>query len=342
MIPIPQSDNDYPPSMSASPPPYTIAPSPTDDGLVVENLRVDYDNLTAVNGVSFHVPSGSLFGLVGPNGAGKTSIIRVLATLLQPTYGSVRAFGIDILDDPWAIHPVIGYMPDLAPVIGNLKVFEFLEHFAACHGLSGVDRTERVRECLDHVGMTAQRSVFCNTLSRGMMQRVVLAKTLLHQPRILLLDEPASGMDPLARIDLRDTLLALARKGCVVILSSHILADLADMCTGVAIMHLGRLRYVGPLDGFTEEPGKPNARRTVEFQTTLDSADKARAWLLDSPLIASWAPMAPGKFAATFEGEDAEQAAILRQMIETAGIQVLGFRRKSATLEDMLKTVTRS
>lgn len=342
MHPIHQCDEDYLPSMSASSPPIATQIAPTEDGLVVENLRVDYDNLTAVNGVSFHVPPGSLFGLVGPNGAGKTSIIRVLATLLQPTYGKVKAFGMDVLDDPWSVHPVLGYMPDLAPVIGNLKVFEFLEHFATSHGLYGAERKDRVQECLDHVGMASQRSVYCNTLSRGMMQRVVLAKTLLHQPKLLLLDEPASGMDPLARIDLRDTLLALARKGCVVILSSHILADLADMCTGVAIMHLGTLRYVGPLDGFIEEPGKPRAQRTVEIQTTPDTVEKATAWLEKSPLIASWAPMAQGKFAASFDGDDAEQATILRQLIETGGVQVLGFRRKSATLEDMLKTVTRS
>src|SRR5690606_21977718 len=178
----------------------------------------------------------------------KTSTIRVLATLLEPTYGEVTVAGVDLFEAPDEVHEIIGYMPDLAPVISDLKVWEFLDLYAHSHGFRRRARRERIDACLERVRLTDKRNVYGRALSRGMMQRVVLAKTLLHDPKLLLLDEPASGMDPIARRDLRRILEELAEDGAAIVVSSHILSELSDMCTSVGIMHGGRLLEHGPID----------------------------------------------------------------------------------------------
>ncbi|HMB72569.1 MAG TPA: ABC transporter ATP-binding protein, partial [Gammaproteobacteria bacterium] len=190
--------------------------------LSIRNLRVDYGDFTAVDDLSLELPGGEIFGLAGPNGAGKTSTIRVLATLLEPTYGEIEVFGHDLFEVPEAVHSLLGYMPDLAPVIPDLKVWEFLDLYAASHGLRGTEKRDRIDACLARVGLADKRNVYGKGLSRGMTQRVVLAKTLLHEPRLLLLDEPASGMDPIARRDLRIILESMAAEGATIIVSSHI------------------------------------------------------------------------------------------------------------------------
>lgn len=215
--------------------------------LEIENLRVDYGRFTAVHDLCLELAPGEIFGLVGPNGAGKTSTIRVLATLLEPTYGEVRVAGHDLFEDAAAVHEIIGYMPDLAPVIPDLRVWEFLDLYAASHGFAGSEKRDRVDAALARVKLADKRGLFGRELSRGMTQRVVLAKTLLHDPRLLLLDEPASGMDPIARRDLRVILQELAAGGAAVVVSSHILSELSGMCTSVGIMHLGRLVSHGPM-----------------------------------------------------------------------------------------------
>ncbi|RYD46410.1 MAG: ABC transporter ATP-binding protein, partial [Verrucomicrobiaceae bacterium] len=189
----------------------------------IRSLRVDYGNFVAVDDLTLSVPAGEVFGLVGPNGAGKTSTFRVLTTLMEPTYGEVFIDGIDALEDIASARRIIGYMPDLAPVPSDLKVWEFLDFHAAAYGLgSRSQRRDRVAECIEEVALTEQRNSWCKELSRGQTQRVVLAKTLLHRPRVLILDEPASGLDPLARRDLRHTLRNLAKTGATVFVSSHI------------------------------------------------------------------------------------------------------------------------
>ena len=162
--------------------------------LEIRSLRVDYGDFTAVDELNLALPTGTIYGLAGPNGAGKTSTIRVLATLLEPTYGEVSVCGVDIFEFPEKVHALLGYMPDLAPVVPDIKVWEFLDLFAASHGYSGSEKSDRVNHCLQAVNLSDKRNVYGSGLSRGMMQRVVLAKTLIHNPRLLLLDEPASGM----------------------------------------------------------------------------------------------------------------------------------------------------
>ncbi|NIP92658.1 MAG: ABC transporter ATP-binding protein, partial [Akkermansiaceae bacterium] len=204
----------------------------------IRDLRVDYGDFVAVRDVSLSVPYGEVFGLVGPNGAGKTSTFRVLATLMEPTYGEVALAGIDALENKEAARCILGYMPDLAPVPGDLKAWEFLEFYADAHALGpAARRTKRVTECLEIVSLTDQRASWCRQLSRGQTQRLVLAKTLLHRPKVMILDEPASGLDPLSRRELRHSLRAIAGEGASVLVSSHILGELAEMCSSLCVMN---------------------------------------------------------------------------------------------------------
>lgn len=240
--------------------------------LAIDNLRVDYGHFTAVHDLSIELEPGEIFGLVGPNGAGKTSTIRVLATLLEPTYGDIRIVGRDVFEDPEAVHGVIGYMPDLAPVIPDLKVWEFLDLYAASHGLRGRAKRARVDAVLEQVRLADARHLFGRELSRGMMQRVVLAKTLLHEPKLLLLDEPASGMDPIARRDLRVILQELAAGGAAVVVSSHILSELSSLCTSVGIMHRGRLVSHGSMSTVLSSLGAGRVEVELEVVEGLDAA----------------------------------------------------------------------
>jgi ABC-2 type transport system ATP-binding protein len=203
----------------------------------ISELRVDYEDLTAVDGLNLDMGPGEIYGLVGPNGAGKTSTFNVLATLLEPTYGEVRLCGIDIREHPEEARQHFGHMPDLAPIPTDLRVWEFLDLFAGAYGIPGPDRKKRIEECLELVSLKDKAKAYCKTLSRGMIQRVVFAKVLLHRPRILLLDEPASGMDPPSRVALRKVLLHLAREGVTTLISSHILTELTGFCTKIGIFH---------------------------------------------------------------------------------------------------------
>ncbi len=209
------------------------APPPA---IEIRDMRLDYGSFMAVNDINLTVPAGEVCGLVGPNGAGKTSRFKVLTTLMRPTYGEVRLCGMDLFEQPEAAREILGYMPDFAPVPSDLRAWEFLDLFAHSHGLGSASRRRtRIDECLDEVHLSDKRNAWCRELSRGQTQRLVLAKTLLHRPRVVILDEPASGMDPLSRRDLRLTLRKMAAEGVAVIVSSHILSELADMCKRVSL-----------------------------------------------------------------------------------------------------------
>lgn len=302
----------------------------------VSDLRVDYGDLTAVDGISMSIPRGEVFGLVGPNGAGKTSTIRVLATLLEPTYGTVRINGHDVFEEPSEVHRILGYMPDLAPVIGDLRVWELLDHFAAAHGLNSAERKSRVAEVLAQVQLEDKSRVFCKTLSRGMMQRVILAKTLLHQPSILILDEPASGMDPMARIDLRDTLRAMSRQGSTVLISSHILSELADICSSVGIMDRGKLVAIGPIDRIVEEWSQSGRSLVIRFD---GDAAQIEGFLLKHELVTQ-ADIHRHEARVFFTGEESDLTVFLKSLLDQ-GIAVREFFVKRANIEDVMKEIHR-
>ena len=206
----------------------------------VEQVRKSYNGTRALDGFTLHVGRGELFGLVGPNGAGKTTLIKTLATLLLPESGSVSIDGTDVTRDPQAIKRVIGYMPDQPGLYQEMSVREFLEFFADAFALHGERRRTAVARALQRSGLEARSSAYVEELSFGMKQRLLLAKTLLHEPKVLLLDEPATGLDPIARIELRQQLTALNAEGVTILISSHILSDLEDICSSVALIAQGR------------------------------------------------------------------------------------------------------
>lgn len=303
----------------------------------IQDLRVDYGDFTAVDGLSLEIERGSVYGLVGPNGAGKTTTIRVLATLLAPTYGHVEVGGLDIDTQPQAVRKVIGYMPDLAPIVGDLTVWEWLDHNARSYGLTDkTARVQRIEEVLGRVDMAREAGVYCKGLSRGMTQRVVLAKTLLHQPQVLILDEPASGMDPMARLELSDLLKELGRGGTTVLISSHILSELSEMCTHVAFIERGRLRKAGRMGQVMDEIA--GERRTLRVEA-----------LVVQPEDVDWVRLQPGVVAAetealtlaiAHEGTVAQRAALLQGMVER-GMGVHRFEIERAGLSDLLREMNR-
>lgn len=322
--------------MLPTPPPLPPAgPAPAID---VRCLRVDYGEFTAVNDLTLSVPRGEVFGLVGPNGAGKTSTFRVLTTLMEPTYGEVILDGVDVLEDTESARRIIGYMPDLAPVPGDLKVGEFLEFHAAAYGIGRRQQCrERVAECLAEVDLTVQRNSWCKELSRGQTQRVVLAKTLLHHPTVLILDEPASGLDPLARRDLRTALRKLAAGGATVFVSSHILSELAEMCSSLCVMNRGRLLASGTVEQVRQQLGSTERSLTV---TLLDRQADAAAWLTTQPAVHELR-VAGHQVVFGFKGSDEAQADLMTGLVHL-GLRVRAFEEKRSSFEDILVEVAES
>jgi ABC-2 type transport system ATP-binding protein len=307
---------------------------PLTPALQVTNLRVDYGSFTAVRDLNLALMPGEIFGLAGPNGAGKTSTIRVLATLLEPTYGEVSVMGRDLFEAPDAVHAVLGYMPDLAPVIPDLRVWEFLDLYAHSHGFRGTEKRDRVDSCLVKVKLDDKRNLYGRELSRGMTQRVVLAKTLLHDPKLLLLDEPASGMDPIARRDLRHILQELAAAGATVLVSSHILSELADMCTSVGIMHLGELLRHGSMESVIGSLEGQHVEVDVEL---FDAVEMTAALLASQPGVA--AIRVDGmKVTFNFSGDRQARAELLRHMI-AEGAAVSAFTPRKSGIEALLMSL---
>ncbi len=213
----------------------------------IEGLAKSYGAHPALQRVSFTIEAGDMFGLIGPNGAGKTTLIRILATLLQPSFGSARVDGHDVTRSAPAVRRVIGYMPDFFGVYEELKVREYLEFFASTYGIRGQKRKVTVDGVLELTDLTGKRDALIGSLSRGMQQRLGLARVLVHDPKVLFLDEPASGLDPRARIEIRALLKELRKMGKTILISSHILADLADLCNKIGLIEKGKLLYAGGL-----------------------------------------------------------------------------------------------
>ncbi len=304
----------------------------------IRYLRVDYGDFVAVDDLTLSVPRGEVFGLVGPNGAGKTSTFRVLTTLMEPTYGEVVLAGVDVLEDIETARRIIGYMPDLAPVPSDLKVWEFLDFHASAYGLgTRAKRRERVAECLEEVALTDQRDKWCKELSRGQTQRVVLAKTLLHRPSILILDEPASGLDPLARRDLRLAIRKLADTGATVFVSSHILTELAEMCSSLCVMNRGKLLASGTVAEVRAQLGRDERRLTVSL---LNRHDEAAAWLESRPGVHG-VQLSGSQVVFGFAGSDDGQADLMEGIIQL-GIRMTSFEEKRSSYEEILIEVAES
>ena len=302
--------------------------------LQIDNLRVDYGDFTAVDDLCLTLEPGEIFGLVGPNGAGKTSTIRALANLLEPTYGEVRILGHDLFEEPEAALEQLGYMPDLAPVIPDLKVWEFLDLYAHSYGLHGSERRDRVDSCLERVKLDDKRDLLGKALSRGMTQRVVLAKTLLHDPKLLLLDEPASGMDPIARRDMRLILQDLAVKGASIVVSSHILSELSDMCTSVGIMHKGKLLRSGSMASTLESIQTEAAIVRIEL---IETVAPVETWLGSHDSVDEIS-VEGLRVSFRFRGDKNDQSELLRSMVRE-DFRLVSFSIRETGIESVLMSL---
>ncbi|GMV96047.1 MAG: multidrug ABC transporter ATP-binding protein [Phycisphaerae bacterium] len=235
------------------------------------NLTKRYGELVALNNLHLNIEEGECFGYIGPNGAGKTTTIKILATLLQPTWGEARVCGYVIGYQSRKIRPLIGYVPDFFGAYQDMVVSEYLEFFASAYGITGQQRTRIVGDVLSLTDLSYKQDALVDSLSRGMKQRLSIARVLLHDPRLLLLDEPASGLDPRARIEIRELLKELHRMGKTIVISSHILPELADLCSTVGIIERGELLFHGSVKEATRR-AKMGTRVQVRVADRLDLA----------------------------------------------------------------------
>src|SRR5215475_7167986 len=234
-----------------------------------------YGKLTAVNHLSLQVPRGAIYGFVGPNGAGKTSTMRILTTLMLPSSGQAFVAGHEVTKDPRAVRRAIGYMPDFFGVYDDMKVWEYLDFFAACYDIPESERPGLINDLLELVDLTHRRDDMVDKLSRGMKQRLCLARTLAHDPQVLILDEPASGLDPRARVEIRELLVELSKMGKTIFFSSHILADVAEICTHIGIVEAGQIVMQGRMD----EIQRQLVTNREIVVTLLDRVEEAKAAL---------------------------------------------------------------
>src|SRR5262245_60165703 len=234
----------------------TTVPPPLSEGAAaVQTFALTrlYGSMIALNALNLTVNRGDLFGFIGSNGAGKTTTLRILATFLAPSGGTAQVLGHDVVRDADAVRHVIGYMPDFFGVYKDMEVTEYLDFFGACYKIPSSQREKTVNDVLELVGLSEKKGSLIGALSRGMQQRLGLARVLIHDPAVLLLDEPASGLDPRARIEMMAILQELQRLGKTIIISSHILSELETLCNRVAIIEKGRLIYSGPVQGVREQ-----------------------------------------------------------------------------------------
>jgi ABC-2 type transport system ATP-binding protein len=290
-----------------------------------------YDTHAAVREVSLFVPAGETCALVGPNGAGKTTLLKMLAGLLRPTSGKMEVAGVEVGAEPKRLHRVVGYVPDTYGLYDDLSVRHFLEYFARAHGVSRDGLGKKIDGVLGLTSLAGKRDAQVGSLSRGMRQRLVIAKTLLHAPKVLLLDEPASGLDPHARIELRDLIRQLASMGTTLLVSSHILTELADFSTSVVIMERGRVARSGRIDALVEEL----AGGTPVRAELLGAGDAARlAEDLGKRAGVKKIKMDGAAVDFTFVGSRAELAALHRELT-AAHAGVVSFYERRLTVEDV-------
>jgi ABC-2 type transport system ATP-binding protein len=302
--------------------------------ITAENLTKLYGQRTALDKVSFEVPQGEIFGFVGPNGAGKTTTLRILAALLEPTDGRASIDGADVTKQPQQVHSRIGYMPDFFGVYDQLTLGEYLDFYAACYRLPKQRRVKIANDLLDLVGLSERSDQQVDTLSRGLKQRLCLARALVHDPVVLLLDEPASGLDPRARVEMREILKELRRMGKTIVISSHILPELTELCTMIGIIDHGRMRATGPVH---EVIRQLSADRRVRITIV---GDQERAVAILEPLAAvRRVETADGAIEATYEGDDSTAAEILRALT-AEGIRVSAFSQVDGGLEEAFMRAT--
>ncbi|HEU4964591.1 MAG TPA: ABC transporter ATP-binding protein [Bacilli bacterium] len=299
------------------------------------DLNKKYGKFHAVKDLNLYIEEGTVFGFVGPNGAGKSTTMSVLATLLEPTSGQAYVGGYDVVVHPHKVRQLIGYMPDFFGVYDNLTATEYLDFYAGAYNIPESQRTALIADLLELVNLSMKADSYVDTLSRGMKQRLGLARCLVHDPQVLILDEPASGLDPRARIEMKEILKELKAMGKTIIISSHILPELAEMCDTIGIIEHGQLIAQAPVEQIAAQVA---GHRVLRIRL-LDRVEEAHS-LVQSLDQVMQVQVEKKALLVQFSGDDDAQAALLTQLVEN-GFPVLSFQQEAGSLEDVFLTVTK-
>jgi len=294
-----------------------------------------YGEMTALDHLNLTVNKADLFGFIGSNGAGKTTTLRILATFLAPSAGRATVMGHDVVQEADAVRHVIGYMPDFFGVYKDMEVTEYLDFFAACYKIPSSQRDKTVADVLELVGLSEKRGALIGALSRGMQQRLGLARVLIHDPKVLLLDEPASGLDPRARIEMMAILQELQRLGKTIIISSHILSELQTLCNRVAIIEKGKLIYSGPVQGVRDQMA---AGRVIWVRVIGDSEPALQLLRGRKEIVEAVA--VDGRIKVTLDGHDTDHSLVAELLVQ-GGQRLLELREDELGLEEVFLRVTR-
>ena len=295
----------------------------------------DYGTFTAVENLDLKIEEGEMFGFIGPNGAGKSTSIRFLATLLRASRGDGTVNGYSVSRDPMAVRQSVGYMPDSFGVYDGMKVWEFLDFFAVAYRIGRTQRKRVIKDVLELLDLTYKRFDFVNGLSRGMKQRLCLAKTLVHDPPVLILDEPASGLDPRARVEVKALLKELRNMGKTILISSHILTELADCCTSIGIIERGKLLMHGPIE---EVYRRIRGNEVIEARFG-NNMDRGLSIIRSRPEVRD-VQTHGDKVTIEFDSADRNPAQLLQSLVQNE-VEVFSYAQKEPTLEDVFMMVTK-
>ncbi|MSR31104.1 MAG: ABC transporter ATP-binding protein [Gemmataceae bacterium] len=302
------------------------------------DLTKMYGNLYAVNRLNLKLDKGDVYGFIGPNGAGKTTTMRILATLLNPSWGEATVCGYSIYNSPKEIRQLIGYMPDFFGVYDDMKVTEYLEFFAAAYRIKGEQRRKKCNEVLELVDLDFKRGALVTSLSRGMTQRLGLARVLLHDPQVLLLDEPASGLDPRARIDMRQLLKRLRNMGKTILISSHILPELADICNKIGIIGQGELLFNGDVE---EAIRQVRGNRVYQVTVEKERLNEAAGFLQSLEGVLKVESPNGQELLRVSLADSTPDASFLAEALVRQGYRLKMLREEEVNLEDVFMGITK-
>lgn len=307
----------------------------------IKNLVRYFPHTKAVNNISFSFDKGQIFGFVGPNGAGKTTTMRILATLDQPQFGDCFVDGCSVTQYPEKVRKLVGFMPDSLPMHNDISVREYVDFYARAYNVQNPTRTKIVNEVMDFTDLHVIADKTLNALSKGMKQRVSLARALVHEPKVLILDEPANGLDPRARVQMRELFKALAENGMAILISSHILTELGELCDGVVFIEKGKLLDAGTISDISQRRSNLSLEAEIRLLRSEDWEQRLKQLsvrLLEIPGVTNPA-VAGDHVELTIEDGESTAAAILRQLIND-GFPIVDFRLRNNQLEDLFMTIT--
>lgn len=310
--------------------------------LEIQNLTKKYGKFLALDNLNLHIDKGEIFGFVGPNGAGKTTTMRIACGLLKATSGTVLVDGVNAITNPDDIKRKVGYVPDFFGVYDNLKVMEYMEFYGSMYGMSKEDVDEIAEGLLELVNLSDKKDAFVDTLSRGMKQRLCVARALIHNPDLLVLDEPNSGLDPRARFEMKEVLKNLGSMGKTIIISSHILPELAEMCTSIGIMERGHLIACGKVEEIMQKSKGSQPIRMCVVMSDYDNVEEGREFLStvlkEQPNVEK-VTYTEDEVLVAFNGDDADAANLLKCLVER-NVMVSNFYREKEDLESLFLEIT--